>query len=108
MTPEVALRRQICAYLQSKGAFIFVHDSVGIYDARRKCYRKNFDPFRIKGVSDILGIWQNRFIAVEVKIKGRYATKEQKEFLAQVKANGGLGILAYSLDDVRSALYAMA
>lgn len=104
MTPETSLRRQICSWLTMNGALIFVHDSVGIFDPTRKVFRTNKDPFRRKGVSDVIGIWKNRFLAIECKIKGKYPTKEQKEFLKDVNENGGIGILAYKLEDVQSAL----
>lgn len=106
MTPEVSLRREICAYLKSKGALIFVHDSVGIYDPKRKCFRTNVDPYRRKGVCDILGIWEKRFLGIEVKVKGNYATREQKEFLADVNKYGGIGFVARSIDDVKSVMFA--
>ena len=104
MTQETALRRQICAWLSLKNALIFVHDSVGIFDPVKKTFRTNKDPFRRKGVSDILGIWQGRFLAIECKIKGKYPTKEQKEFLKDVVDQGGIGILAYKLEDVQNVL----
>lgn len=104
MTPETALRRQICAYLKLRGAMIFVHDSVGIFDPKKKVFRTNKDPFRRRGVSDVLGIWRSRFLAVECKIKGKYATPEQKQFLKDVAEAGGIAVLAYNLDDVKTAL----
>lgn len=104
MTPENLIKRQICAYLKARGALIFVHDSVGIFDPIRKVYRVNQDPYRRKGVSDLLGIWKARFLAIEVKVKGRYPTKEQKQFLKDVAEAGGIAILARSTKDVEEAL----
>ncbi len=104
MTEEGALKRKICEWLKERGALVFVHDSVGIYDPVHRCFRKNHDPFRRKGVSDVLGVWKARFMAIECKIKGKYATTEQKHFLKEVSEAGGIAVLAYSLDDVKKAL----
>jgi len=108
MTPELALRRRICCWLKSIGAMVFVHDSVGLWDPRKKCFRRNVDPYRRKGVSDILGIWKGKFLAVEVKIKGRYATPEQKQFIEDVNKAGGIGLVAYSLEMVQERLWGEA
>ena len=54
-----------------------------------------------KGSSDIIGIMPDgRFLAIEVKGTGGKPTDEQLAFLKHVNMVGGLGILAYSLDDV--------
>lgn len=100
MTPESNIRNAICSWLSLKRAFAFVHDSVGIYDPVRRRFRANNNRFRIKGVADILGIWRGRFLAIEVKVKGRYPTPEQKAFLERVNQEGGIGFVARSIDDV--------
>ena len=106
MTPETKIKRAICQWLRLKHVFIFTHDSVGIYDPTRKRFRTNHDPFRKKGVSDVLGIWQGKFLAIEVKTPRTYATKEQKEFIEDVRANGGVAFIARSIEDVEAGLLA--
>lgn len=106
MTPEQIIQREICDYLKDKGVFFFRVDRTGIYDAKRKCFRVNRDPYRRKGVADILGIWNRQMIAIEVKTKKKYPTKEQKEFIADVIKYGGFGFVARSVDDVKSMLFA--
>lgn len=105
MMPEQKIQREICEYLKSKGMFFFRVDRVGIYDPKRKCFRMNHDPYRRKGVSDILGIWNCQMIAIEVKTKKSYPTKEQKEFLADINKYGGIGLVARCVDDVKSLLF---
>lgn len=60
----------------------------------------------IKGVSDILGILPDgRFLAVECKREGGgRLSPEQKEFLMNINANGGLGIVVHSVDELAKAL----
>jgi penicillin-binding protein-related factor A (putative recombinase) len=104
MTPETFIKRTICSWLKGRGAFIFVHDSVGIFDPIRRGFRKNYDPHRIKGVSDILGIWKGQFLAIEVKVAKKYPSKEQKEFIANVIEHGGVAFVARSVEDCEKEL----
>lgn len=82
----VTLRNNIGAYKHADGYFI--HYGVGG-----------------KGGSDLIG-WtrDGKFLAIETKIIGRKPTTEQVNFLAQVNKSGGIGILAYSVEDVTKAL----
>jgi hypothetical protein len=57
-----------------------------------------------KGVSDIIGCYKGRFFAIEVKRPGRHPTDAQQLFLKQVTEAGGLGILAYDVGMVATAL----
>lgn len=104
MTPEGYVRNSICSYLTSKKCFFFIHDSVGIFDPVRKVYRTNVNPYRIKGVSDILGLWKGKFLAIEVKAPKGYLTPEQKAFIAKVRSEGGIAFVARSIDDVKREL----
>lgn len=52
------------------------------------------------GVADILGIYQGRMLAIEVKgPKGRVSEKQQ-EFIDTVNECGGIAFVARSVDDV--------
>lgn len=70
-------------------------------------------PRRIKfglavGSSDLIGwITQHgiaRFLALEVKTKSGSATPAQENFVAQVKASGGIAGIVRSVDDVEKLL----
>lgn len=104
MTPERAIQNQICAYLRLMGALVFIHDSVGIYDVKAGRFRTNKSPYRIRGVSDLLGIYKGRPLAIEVKTKTGRVSPYQKEFLDRWRAAGGVGFVARSVDDVMKAL----
>lgn len=104
MTPENQIKRAICQWLAAKRAFFWVTDRVGIYDPTRKTFRSNRDPYRIKGVADILGSWKGRLLAIEVKTKTGRISQEQKQFLARVNESGGIGFVARSIDDVEREL----
>ena len=62
---------------------------------------KNFGgPMSQKGVSDILGLWKGKLLAIEVKVPKRKATPDQQLFIDRVNREGGLAFVAYSIDDV--------
>jgi penicillin-binding protein-related factor A (putative recombinase) len=104
VTPERAIQNQVCAYLRLRGAFIFIHDSVGIFDAKKGIFRANKSPYRIRGVADILGIYKGKPLAVEVKTKTGKLSEYQKDFLDNWRAHGGLAFVARSVEDVIDAL----
>lgn len=53
-----------------------------------------------KGISDILGVYKGRMLAIEVKRPGGRVSPEQIKFIKQVNEEGGIGFVAYSVDEV--------
>jgi hypothetical protein len=93
--------QSICQYLWYRKIYFWRNNNTPTFDRKRGIYR-SMPKWAIKGVSDILGILPDgRFLAIEVKQPGKYATKEQKAFLAQINAFGGMGFVARSIDDVQ-------
>lgn len=101
---EKVIENMILNYLRFRGVFAWKNDTVGIWDQKRKVYRKKSGAFHMTGQSDILGIFENRFLAIEVKSKKGKARPEQTEFLKQVNENGGIGFIARSIEDVENYL----
>ena len=52
------------------------------------------------GVPDIVGIYNGRFLAIEVKTERGKLSPHQEKFIAAINANGGLAFVARSVDDV--------
>ena len=52
------------------------------------------------GISDIIGCYNGRMIAIEIKKPGGKATGDQLRFLASVNQAGGIGFMASSTEDV--------
>lgn len=99
---EKEIQKSISDYLKLKHYVIFKHNSTqfGVRDGKQFAFSNGE-----RGISDLIGCSPTgRFIAVEVKKKGGKASPEQLEFLARVKANRGIAILAYSLDEVIDAV----
>lgn len=96
---EQGIQKIIIDYLKLKKFIVFKHRNVGIYKQKTKKYIPL--SFGEKGISDIIACsTQGLFVAIEVKKKGGKPSENQLEFLERVRRNGGIGILAYSLDDV--------
>ena len=92
---EKHILKQILEYLPYIGIFAWRTNSGVIFSEGR--------PHRMapRGTSDIIGIMPNGlFLAIEVKKPGGVVSQFQKEFLEKITTKGGVGFVAYSLDDV--------
>jgi len=58
--------------------------------------KKRFWRAGIKGIADIVGMYKGRFVAIEVKRKGKKASADQKVYLQRVRECGGI---AFVCDD---------
>lgn len=95
VTPEGLLKRQIVEWLSAQpGCYIRQVQIGGIRG------RANHG----KGISDIIGIWRGRFLAVEVKTREGRLSPEQAEFLECIRRFGGIAIVARSVGDVENNL----
>lgn len=70
-----------------------------------------FMRFGFPGCSDIIGQMKPRsrgypgaWLAIECKRLGEYPTDKQQAFLDRVNANGGMGFVARSVDDLKQHL----
>lgn len=105
---EKQLENQVLQALNMRGVFCFKIQSTGLFDPTKKIFRKSMNQWHIKGVSDILGIYNGRMIAIELKrpLKNprtkerldRLASPDQISFINRVNAEGGIGFVADSLD----------
>lgn len=102
---ESMIKEAILTYLWYQKIFCWNNESVGIYDAKHRAYRKKNSRFQLKGVADILGIFSNRFLAIEVKSKEGRLSDDQEAFLNMVSKQGGISFVARSVDDVEKVLF---
>jgi hypothetical protein len=99
---EKIIENAILEYLWMKGVFCWKQQTIGVYDSKKKTYRKR-SKFQLAGISDILGILPNgTFFAIEVKTfePKKYASPDQKEFIKKVNECFGAAFVARSIDDV--------
>lgn len=86
----------ILAYLTAQGYAVWRQNTTGIYDPDTKRWRVN--PQGRRGVPDIIGFRKSDgvFIAVEVKAGRDQLRDDQRAFLDELKAAGGLAFVAHS------------
>ena len=89
------------------------NNNTGVFDPIRKSFRKTSRHHR-NGCSDILGVLLDgntgigKFVAIEVKTKTGRVSKNQKQFLEDVRNCGGIAFVARSVDEVREILIGCA
>lgn len=98
---EAVLKTAILRFLKlqyPRGKW-FVVSTTGVWDGDKKQYRKTASE---KGVSDILGCIDGKFIAIEVK-KNKTAkrSKEQKQFIDDICEAKGSANFAWNFEMAR-------
>lgn len=61
-----------------------------------------------RGIPDLICCYEGRFVALEVKDKGNFATPLQRYELARIAKAGGEQAVVYSVADVEKVLEGMA
>lgn len=102
---EKTIENSILSFLKRHGIFVFKVESQGTYDAKLGRYRMKHSMHRMLGVADIIGILDGgTFLAIEVKSEVGRLSDHQKQFLRTIQENGGVAIVARSIDDVAEKL----
>jgi penicillin-binding protein-related factor A (putative recombinase) len=105
LATEKVIENSILNFLKHIGVFCWKNQSVGIYDSKKKIFRKSTNSHHIKGCSDILGIIEGRMIAIEVKAEKGKISPEQRVFITRINQEGGVAFVARSIDQVAIELY---
>lgn len=100
---EKIIENHILAWLKFKGIFSFKIKSMGTYDPKIGRFRAP-SPWYRKGVADILGIYKGKFLAIEVKTKVGKISPFQESFLKDVTEEGGIAIVARSVEDLENQM----
>lgn len=83
--------------------FAFKVNTVGIFDPVKRVHRKPSKWIK-KGTADVIGMWKDKFLAIEVKKPGARTDPkrlaDQKKFLQEVRDRGGIAFIADSLEEV--------
>lgn len=95
---ETQIKNCVLDWLKYKGIFAFMVNTQGNFNKFSQSYYHN--PRLMKGVADIICLYEGKFIAIECKAGKGKQSEHQREFEKMVKANGGDYILAYGLEAV--------
>ncbi len=111
--PEKKVENQILSWLIHKGFFVFKVRTTGVFDQGLGRFRGSSHLYKT-GVSDIIGIFKGKFLAVEVKAPKRMdgdkvrragvLTPNQVQFQREVKEHGGIALTVTSVEELESAL----
>lgn len=80
------------------------NQSIGVFDPYKRVFRKPNGKYRAKGSSDIIGIWNERMLCIEVKTNTGKVSEDQKTFLQDMADLGAICIIARSVNDVVTIL----
>lgn len=92
---ESTIQKRVMDYLKMCDVFHWRSPNITV---RR---RKNI---LTRGVADIIALYKGVLLSIEVKKPDGIVSEEQKKFAENVSKNGGVNVIAYSVQDVRSAL----
>ena len=101
---ESDIQRAILEWLLLKKIFVWRNQTTGIFDPQRKVFRTLNGVGARKGVADILGIFNGRPLAIEVKTSKGKLTDDQISFLSQFNDAGGIAFVARSISDCETNL----
>jgi hypothetical protein len=98
--PEGRVKAACLRYLKLRQVYCWSNPSGAVRIRPGK-----FMSFGLKGSADIIGLLSGgRFLAVECKAPHGRLSPEQRQFLADVKALGGMAVVARSYRDIEAAL----
>jgi penicillin-binding protein-related factor A (putative recombinase) len=103
---EKDIEKSILQYLEFiPGCYAWKNHTGGYFDIKAKTFKKQRNKYAINGVSDIIGVYNGRFLAIEVKRpSNKTRTPEQDQFINTVIKNGGIAFYAMSIEDVKKEL----
>jgi penicillin-binding protein-related factor A (putative recombinase) len=103
---EPEIQKNILKKLREKGFLVWRVNNTGIPDPSVRGGWRKQTGYNMTGMSDILGVYKGRFLAIEVKTPERIknVSEKQQEFLNKVRKNGGIAMVADSLELVLQKL----
>jgi hypothetical protein len=99
---ETDVQAAICDYLVLKGYLFSRTNNAPIYDKTRGAFRA-LPKYTRKGWPDICLIKSGKFYGIEVKSEVGRLSPEQEELGRDIILNGGMYVVARSIDDVQTA-----
>ena len=93
------LTNSVLDYLNSTGFMAWRNNTMGVYDAKKQCYRR-FNGLR--GVGDILGIHKETgtFLSVEIKAGKDKLSVYQMKFIEDIEKYNGLACEVRQISDL--------
>ena len=96
---EHDLQTQCIAEIRARGGVVIRVNSGGSISKGNRHIR-----LADKGTSDTIACFRGKFIAAEIKKRGKKASDEQCDFLRKVADAGGIPLIIDNLDQLKNAL----
>ena len=98
---EFEIENEILNWLNNqKNILAFKVETNGYWDPKKQFYRKRKSKFVLPGTSDILGVYEGKFFAIEVKREKNYKiSNNQLNFIYEIKKNGGIAGIAKNIEE---------
>ena len=100
---EKDIQNSCLDWLEAHGILCKQIDTVGIYDAKKKIYRKKMGRHN-RGTSDIWAVANGRSLAIECKTEYNYLRDDQVKFLLDHALAGGISLVVRSIEDLEAGL----
>lgn len=97
-SPANALTDAVINYVKLNGGRAYRINNTGIYDPTLKKFRTSGT---LKGIPDVIGVWQGLFISFEIKIGADRQSEHQKLRQQEIEACGGLYVIAKEFDQFK-------
>lgn len=101
---EQDIQEAICEYLALKKYFFWRQNTMGLFDSRKKIYRR-MPRYAMNGVSDIILVHGGKIICLEVKRPGGSLSQSQKDFKDGLLKAEGQYYIVHSVFDVQKLGY---
>ena len=86
-----------------RNCFAFKINTTGVYDPRKKVFRKNNGKHIHRGTCDILGEYDGKFFGIEVKAGYNKPSDDQIIFMNLIKRGGGVAFWTNDFDKCKEA-----
>ena len=93
----------VCQYLSAQGYFFWRQNNTGVKRVQNGKHFWTFSKWSRPGVPDVFLFHKGIFYAIEVKSTLKYQNQDQKRFQQEFEANGGVYILARSIEALLKA-----
>lgn len=120
---EKAIEKDLLKYLDYKGCFPCKIENTGVYDPRKKTFRKVVSPYKRKGISDIMFFWKGKTWFAEVKtpdelgyimrnfekldrreVKSKERISNQVKFIQSVREQQQIGIFVDGIERLKKLM----
>ena len=98
---ESDIENEILTWLNNqKNILAFKVETSGYWDQKKQFYRKRKSKFVLPGTSDILGVYEGKFFAIEVKREKNFKiSNHQLHFINEIRKNGGFAGIARNIQE---------